>query len=83
MEATIKQTSISINICALQSAKQYLFEAINQHFNIGALTLPRLYRKQIRLVQALANAIEKHPVVTDVALWIMGIAIAVETFLYA
>lgn len=95
MEATIKQNNISTNaliniaslqsviICALQSVKQRVLAAINQHCNIGTLTLPRLYRKQLRMLQALAYGIERHPVITDAALWVLGIAIVVEAFLYA
>ena len=95
MEATIQQNNISTNVeiniaslqsiisGALQSTKQRALAAINQHLGIGALTLPRLYRQQLRMVNAMAKAIEKHPVITDAALWLLGIGIVVEAFLYA
>lgn len=95
MEATIQQnnisTNVSINIAvfseviqsALQSTKQRVFAAIKQHCNIGAPSLPRLYRKQLRLVQALAKGIEKHQVVTNATLLALGIAIVIEEFLFA
>ena len=80
MEATIKQTNISINIDVLneimQSAKQHVLDAIRQ--KIGALTLPRLYRKALRLEQSIEKAIEHHPVITDAALVLMGIGIIAE-----
>lgn len=95
METTIQQnnisTNVSINIAvlkeviqsALQSTKQRVLAAIKQHFGIGAPLLPRLYRKQLRLVQALANGIEAHPVVTNATLLALGIAIVMEAFLFA
>ena len=95
MEATIKQSNISTNVeiniaslqsiisGALQSTKQRALAAINQHLRIGVPTLPRLYRQQLRMVNALANFIEANPVITDAALWVLGIGIVVEAFLYA
>lgn len=95
MEATIQTsnqaTNIAINIAslqsiivgALQSTKQRALTAINQRGNFGALTLPHLYRQQLCFINALAKGIEKHPVITDTVLWVLGIGIVVEAFLFA
>ena len=79
MEATnisIKQqSSVSINVETLQ--------AIKQHCNVGAWSLPRLYRKELRLARAVARVIDAHPTVSNIVLWLMGIAIMVEIFMFA
>ena len=95
MEATIKQNNISTNvsiniaslqsviICALQSAKQRALASINQHLGIGALTLPRLYRQQLRFINALAKGIEAHPVITDTILWLQSVVFIYLIYMYA
>lgn len=91
MEATnisIKQqSSVSINIETLQAIKQRVLQTakqtIKQHCNVGAWSLPRLYRKELRLARAAARAIDAHPTLSNIALWLMGIAIMVEIFLFA
>ena len=79
MEATNisinKQSSVSINVEILQAIKQYC--------NVGAWSLPRLYRQELRLARAVARAIDAHPTVSNIALWLMGIGIMVEIFLFA
>ena len=87
MEATNisinKQSSVSINIETLQAIKQRVLLAIKQHCNVGAWSLPRLYRQELRMARAVARAIDAHPTVSNIALWLMGIAIMVEVFLFA
>lgn len=87
MEATnisIKQqSSVSINIETLQTIKQSVLLSIKQHCNVGAWSLPRLYRKELRLARAVARAIDAHTTISNIALWLMGIAIMVEVFLFA
>lgn len=87
MEATIKSNSkviniginVSINVCALKANIQRGLQASKQRVlqaccNIGALTLPRLYRKELRLTRVLARAIAAHPTLSN--LWIGGWTIA-------
>ena len=89
MEATIKQTNISVNIDVLneimQSTKQHLWFMVKGSWLrvAGAWSLPRLYRKVLHLEQYIEKAIEHHPVITDAALVLMGIGIMVEIFLFA
>lgn len=88
MEAIIKQTNISANVSinigvlndVMQSTKQHVLNAIRH--KIGAFTLPRLYRKAIRLEQYIEKAIGDHPVITDAALVLMGIGIIAEIVLF-
>ena len=47
------------------------------------LTIPCIYRKELRMARAAARAIDAHPTVSNIVLWLMGIAIMVEIFLYA
>lgn len=88
MEATIKQTNISVNIDVLneimQSTKQNLLLMIKGSWLrvAGAWSLPRLYRKALRLEQYIEKAIGDHPVITDAALVLMGIGIIAEVVLF-
>ena len=91
MEATnisIKQqSSVSINVETLQAIKQRLLQAAKQAIkkccNVGAWSLPRLYRKELRLARAVTRMIDAHPTLSNIALWLMGIGIMVEIFLFA
>lgn len=87
MEATnfsIKQqSSVSINVGTLQAIKQRMLQAIKQHCNVGAWSLPRLYRKELRLARAVARVIDARLTLSNIVLWLMGIAIMVEIFLFA
>lgn len=87
MEATnisIKQqSSVSINVETLQAIKQRVLLSIKQHCNVAVWSLPRLYRKELRLARAVARVIDAHPTLSNIALWLMGIGIMVEIFLFA
>jgi len=91
MEATnisIKQSSsVSINIGTLQEIKQRGLQAVKQatkkYCNVGAWSLPHLYRKELRMARAVARAIDAHPTISNIALWLMGIGIMVEIFMFA
>jgi len=78
MEATnisIKQaSSVSINIETLAATLQGVWQAIKQRINIGALTLQRLYRKELKTARAIGRVINAHPVLSN--LWIGGWAVA-------
>jgi len=47
----------------------------------GSMSLPRLYRKELRLARAVAWAIDAHPTISNIAIWLMGIGIMVEIFM--
>ena len=87
MEATnisIKQqSSVSINVETLQAIKQRVLLSIKQHCNVGAWSLMRLYRRQMLLARAVARTIDAHTTLSNIALWLMGIGIMVEVFLFA
>lgn len=95
MEATIQTNNqainiginVSINVDALkanvQGAWQATKQAIKQRINVDAWTLPRIYRKELRMARAAARAIDAHPTISNIALWLMGIGIMVEIFLFA
>ena len=87
MEATnisIKQQScVSINIETLQAIKQRVLLSIKQHCNVGAWSLPRLYRKELRLARAVARVIDAHPTISNIALWVQAFAGIYLIFMYA
>ena len=87
MEATnisIKQqSSVLINVDALQEIKQRVLLSIKQLCNVGAWSLPRLYRKELRMARAAVRTIDAHPTLSNIFLCLMGIAIMVEVFLFA
>ena len=86
MEATNisinKQSSVSINIETLQAIKQHLWFMAWLMVK-SSMSLPRLYRKELRMVRSVARAIDAHPTISNIALWLMGIGIMVEIFLFA
>jgi hypothetical protein len=86
MEATnisIKQQSIvSINVETLQAIEQRVLLSIKRHCNVGAWSLPRLYRKELRLTRTIARVIDAHPTLSNIFLWLMGIGIIVEIFMF-
>ena len=88
MEATnisIKQqNSVSINIETLQAIKQRVLSVVvNSSLFTLHFSLSRLYRHQLRLARAVARVIDAHPIISNIVLWLMGIGIMVEVFLFA
>ena len=85
MEATnisINQaSSVSINIETLQAIKQHLLQAVKQaikkYCNVGAWSLPRLYRQELRMARAVAAWCDRHNALVN---WLM--AIQVMTFAF-
>ena len=47
------------------------------------ITLKRIYRKQLQLARAAARVIDHHPTLSNIAIWLMGIGIMVEIFMFA
>lgn len=86
MKATLQTnnqaTNIAINIETMKANIQSALQATKQRV-LKELTLPRLYRKELRLARAIARAIDAHPTISNIALWLMGIGIMVEIFLFA
>lgn len=82
MEATnisIKQSSsVSINVETLWFIVKGSWLRV-----ASAWSLPRLYRKELRLARAVSKVIDAHPTLSNICLWLMGIGIMVEIFLFA
>ncbi len=86
-----QQCGVSINIETLQAITVETLQAIKQCV-LGAVaklsiingqwSIWRVYRHQLRLARALARAIDAHPTLSNIALWLMGIGIMVEVFLF-
>ena len=90
MEATnilIKQSSnVSINIETLQAIKQRVLQAVkqtrNKRVNIGAWTLPRLYRKELRLTRAIAKAMDAQSALVNGVMTAMVVWFIYYVFMY-
>ncbi len=89
MEATIQSSNITINVLAnidaLKANIQHLWFMIKGCWLrvAGAWSLPHLYRKILRAMYAAERATERHPVIADSILVLLGIGIMVEIFLFA
>jgi len=81
MEATnisIKQqSSVSINVDALQTIKRRVLLSIKQHCNVGAWSLPRLYRKELRMARAVAAWCDRHNALVN---WLMAFQVMAFAF---
>ena len=93
MEATnisIKQqNSVSINIDALQAIKQHLWLRVKgawfmvlclpkrQSRAMGSMSLPRLYRKELRRARAVAAWCDRHNALVN---WLMAIQVMAFAF---
>ena len=89
MEATnisIKQqSSASINIETLQAIKQHLWLRVKGAWLRvnGSMSLPRLYRQELRLTRAVARVIDAHPTLSNIALWVQTFVGIYLIFMYA
>lgn len=89
MEATIQSTNkainidinVSINVDALKAIKQRLLQAVKQaikkYCNVGAWSLPRLYRKELRLARAVAAWCDRHNTLVN---WLMAFQVMAFAF---
>jgi hypothetical protein len=81
MEATnisINQSSsVSINVETLQAIKQRVLLSIKQHCNVGAWSLPRIYRKELRLARAVAGWCDRHNAMVN---WLMAFQVMAFAF---
>jgi len=83
----------AITVETLQAIKQRVLSAVAsimaraslQHSSLFTLhsSLIRLYRQELRMACALARVIDAHPTLSNIALWLMGIALAFEVFMFA
>ena len=48
-----------------------------------ALSAPRLYRLELRAARSVAHWLDRHPVIFNALLWVLGIAFALEVFFNA
>ena len=85
MEATnisINQTSnLAIFIATLKANIQSALPTIKQRV-LKELTLSRLYRRQLRMINALARDIEAHPTLTNIIFIAMCAMLAYEVLNY-
>ena len=83
MEATNisinKQSIVSINVETLQAIKQHLWFMVKGAWLrvIGSMSLPLLYRRQLRMARAVAAWCDRHNTLVN---WLM--AIQVMTFAF-
>lgn len=92
-QSTVQSTNISlnqakgvsINVETLQTIKQLCnIDTLGSRFKVqGSMSLPRLYRHQLRMVRTLSRAMDGHPTLSNIGLLLMGLALMVEIFLYA
>ena len=82
MEATNisinKQSSVSINVDALQAIKQRVLSAV-ANFSLFTVhfSLSRLYRKELRLARAVAAWCDRHSALVN---WLMAIQVMAFAF---
>lgn len=83
MEATNisinKQSSVSINIGTLQAIKQHLWFMVKGAWLrvIGSMSLPRLYRKELRMARSVAAWCDRHNTLVN---WLMAIQVMAFAF---
>jgi len=88
MEATIQSigitSNVSFNMDVLKANIQHLWFMVKGSCLrvAGAWSLPRLYRKILRAMYAAERATERHPVIADSILLLMGIGLVAEIFLF-
>jgi len=88
MEATIQSigitSNVSFNMDVLKTNIQHLWFMIKGSWLkvAGAWSLPRLYRKILRAMYAAERATERHPVIADSILLLLGIGLVAEIFLF-
>ena len=81
MEAIIKQTNIAINIATMKANIQSALKATRQTISqvakqrCKALTLPRLYRQQLRVVYGISGWMERHTKLTNLCLAALYVAL--------
>ena len=92
MEATIQSNNkainidvnVSVNVGALKANIQRVLSAVaNSSLFTLHSSLIRLYHQELRMARAMARVIDEHPTISNICLWLMGLAFMVEVFLYA
>jgi len=76
-----QENNIAINIATMKANIQSALQVTKQRV-LKELTLPRLYRRQLRLTMAAARTIEAHPTLTNVILIAMCAMLAYEVLNY-
>ena len=92
MEATIQSTNrainidvnISINVDALKAIKQHLWLRVMGAWLrvMGAWSLPRLYRKELRMVRSVAAWCDRNNALVNWLMAIQVVAFAFYVFLF-
>jgi len=81
---SIKQsTGVAINVAALKAITVETLQAIKQHCNVGAWSLPRLYRQELRMARAVAAWCDRHNTLVNWLMVFQVTAFAFYVFLFA
>ena len=76
--------SIAAAVGTVATAARSLLRAAR--LNVAAvypLSAPRLYRLELRAARSVAHWLDRHPVIFNALLWVLGIAFALEVFMCA
>ena len=85
LKAITVETLQAIKQCVLRIMVNGQCSIVNGQWSIvnGQWSITRLYRHQLRMARAVARVIDAHPTLSNIALWLMGIALAFEVFMFA
>ena len=76
--------SISAAVGTVATAARSLLRAARLNVAAAcALSAPRLYRLELRAARSVAHWLDRHPVMFNALLWVLGIAFALEVFFNA
>ena len=76
--------SIVAALGTVATAARSLFRAARLNVAaVCALSAPRLYRLELRAARSVAHWLDRHPVIFNALLWVLGIAFALEVFFNA
>ena len=79
-----QQSSVSINVETLQAIKQHLW--LRTHgawlMVMGSMSLPRLYRKELRAARWMDRVASEHPTLFNIVLGLLGIFLAYQVVNY-
>ena len=84
MQCVRRQFLIAAAVGTVATAARSLWRAARLNVAAAcALSAPRLYRLELRAARSVAQWLDRHPVIFNALLWVLGIAFALEVFFYA
>ena len=76
--------SIAATVGTVATAARSLLRAARLNVAAAcALSAPRLYRLELRAARSVAHWLDRHPIIFNALLWVLGIAFALEVFFNA